>query len=217
MDFAPVAAYCEQINVPFTLLPSEIHHIIFDLRKEKNPCSMCAKMRRGALPQRHQGAGHQQDCPGATTLTTRWRPSSCPCSTMGRLSCFQPVTWLDRMGISQIRPMLYCGEGLIRNARRAQPPAGGVQSLPRRWLHQAAGGQGADPHPGPAVSGLEEPGVRGHARTAPARLGGRWSTAGYPCPRDNIQARKKAAAEASAAAFAFKALSKTVPLPGWPG
>ena len=34
----------------------------------------------------------------------------------GRLSCFQPVTWLDRMGISQIRPLLYCGEGLIRNA-----------------------------------------------------------------------------------------------------
>ena len=49
MDFAPVAEYCRSIDVPFTLLKSEIHHIIFDLRKEKNPCSMCAKMRRGAL------------------------------------------------------------------------------------------------------------------------------------------------------------------------
>ena len=49
MDFSGVADYCRSIDVPFTLLPSEIHHVIFDLRREKNPCSMCAKMRRGAL------------------------------------------------------------------------------------------------------------------------------------------------------------------------
>ena len=44
-----MARYCEELGVPYTLIPSEIHHIIFDVRKEKNPCSMCAKMRRGAL------------------------------------------------------------------------------------------------------------------------------------------------------------------------
>ena len=49
MDFTGVEALCRELDVPFTLLHSEIHHIIFDLRKEKNPCSMCAKMRRGAL------------------------------------------------------------------------------------------------------------------------------------------------------------------------
>ena len=49
MDFTPVARYCQELGVPYTLIPSEIHHIIFDVRKEKNPCSMCAKMRRGAL------------------------------------------------------------------------------------------------------------------------------------------------------------------------
>ena len=49
MDFAPVARLCRDLDVPFTLLESEIHHIIFDVRREKNPCSMCAKMRRGAL------------------------------------------------------------------------------------------------------------------------------------------------------------------------
>ena len=49
MDFAPVARLCRELDVPFTLLESEIHHIIFDVRREKNPCSMCAKMRRGAL------------------------------------------------------------------------------------------------------------------------------------------------------------------------
>ena len=49
MDFSGVAAYCKTLNVTYTIIPSEIHHVIFDLRKEKNPCSMCAKMRRGAL------------------------------------------------------------------------------------------------------------------------------------------------------------------------
>ena len=82
MDFTQVAEYCKEIDVPFTLLPSEIHHIIFDLRKEKNPCSMCAKMRRGALHNALKERGISKS-PWATTLTTRWRPSSSPCSTRG--------------------------------------------------------------------------------------------------------------------------------------
>ncbi|MEI3260767.1 MAG: ATP-binding protein [Flavonifractor plautii] len=45
----PGGGTLQELDVPYTILPSEIHHIIFDLRKEKNPCSMCAKMRRGAL------------------------------------------------------------------------------------------------------------------------------------------------------------------------
>ena len=49
MDFSGIAAFCKELDVPYTILNSEIQHIIFDLRKEKNPCSMCAKMRRGAL------------------------------------------------------------------------------------------------------------------------------------------------------------------------
>ena len=64
--------------MPFTLLHSEIHHIIFDLRKEKNPCSMCAKMRRGALHNALREHGITKIA-WATTLTTRWRPSSSPC------------------------------------------------------------------------------------------------------------------------------------------
>ncbi len=115
MDFAPVAAYCQSIGVPYTLIPSEMHHIIFDLRKEKNPCSMCAKMRRGAL----HGAlaekgikkialGHHRDDAVETFFLSLFYE--------GRLSCFQPVTYLDRTGITQIRPLLYCGEGMLRNA-----------------------------------------------------------------------------------------------------
>ena len=49
LDFSPIAALCRELDVPYTILNSEIQHIIFDLRREKNPCSMCAKMRRGAL------------------------------------------------------------------------------------------------------------------------------------------------------------------------
>ena len=118
MDFSAVEAYCKELNVPFTLLESEIHHIIFDLRKEKNPCSMCAKMRRGALHNAlvergiHKIAlGHHYDDAVETFLLSLVYE--------GRLSCFQPVTWLDRTEISQIRPLLYCSEALcIRQMTR---------------------------------------------------------------------------------------------------
>ena len=49
MDFSGVAKLCEELEIPYHLIQTEIFHIIFDLRKEKNPCSMCAKMRRGAI------------------------------------------------------------------------------------------------------------------------------------------------------------------------
>ena len=122
MDFTPVAAYCERLHVPYTILPSEIHHIIFDLRKEKNPCSMCAKMRRGALHSALQERGlnkialghHYDDAVETFFMSLIFE---------GRLSCFQPVTWLDRTQITQIRPLLYCGENLIRHTvERLQLP-----------------------------------------------------------------------------------------------
>lgn len=122
MDFSAVATLCETLGVPYTILPSEIHHIIFDIRKEKNPCSMCAKMRRGALHNAlmergiHKIAlGHHYDDAVETFFLSLFYE--------GRLSCFQPVTYLDRTDITQIRPLLYCGEGLIRNtAQREQLP-----------------------------------------------------------------------------------------------
>ncbi|MBQ9974252.1 MAG: tRNA 2-thiocytidine(32) synthetase TtcA [Oscillospiraceae bacterium] len=122
MDFSGVADLCRQLDVPYTILNSEIHHIIFDLRREKNPCSMCAKMRRGALHNAlvergiHKIAlGHHYDDAVETFFLSLVYE--------GRLSCFQPVTWLDRTEISQIRPMLYCSEALVRNtAKRLELP-----------------------------------------------------------------------------------------------
>jgi len=117
MDFSPVAALCGELGVPYHLVQTEIFHIIFDLRQEKNPCSMCAKMRRGAL---HNAMGelgltkialghHFDDAVETFFLSLFYE---------GRLSCFQPVTYLDRTGITQIRPLLYCGEGALRSAAR---------------------------------------------------------------------------------------------------
>ena len=122
MDFSPVADYCAALDVPYTIIKSEIHHVIFDLRKEKNPCSMCAKMRRGALHGALQERGmtkialghHYDDAVETLFMSVIFE---------GRLSCFQPVTYLDRTGITQIRPMLYCGENLIRHtAQRLELP-----------------------------------------------------------------------------------------------
>ena len=117
MDFTGVAQLCRTLDVPFTLLPSEIHHIIFDLRKEKNPCSMCAKMRRGALHNALAERGIRKIAPGHH-FDDAVETFFLSLIYEGRLSCFQPVTYLDRTGITQIRPLLYCGEGMLRNAAK---------------------------------------------------------------------------------------------------
>ena len=122
MDFSPVAALCAQLDVPYTCKHTQIGPIIFDYRKEKNPCSMCAKMRRGALNQEllrlgfsKVALGHHYDDAVETFLMSLLFE--------GRLSCFQPVTYLDRTGVTQIRPMLYLTEGMVRNfaAREGLP------------------------------------------------------------------------------------------------
>lgn len=113
MDFSPVADYCEKLNVPYTRIAVPVYDIVFNERKEKNPCSLCAKLRRGslhtALTERgiHKIAlGHHYDDAVETLLMNL--------VFEGRIGCFQPVTYLDRTGITQIRPLLYCQETDIR-------------------------------------------------------------------------------------------------------
>ena len=112
MDYTPIERLCEQLEVKFNLIRTEIGPIIFDHRKEKNPCSMCAKMRRGALNQaildrgmNKLALGHHYDDAVETFMMSLIYE--------GRISCFQPVTDLDRTGIIQIRPMLYIHEKTI--------------------------------------------------------------------------------------------------------
>ena len=122
MDYSGIAALCERLNVAYTLVKTEIGPIIFDYRKEKNPCSMCSKMRRGALNQalldrglNKLALGHHYDDAVETFLMSLLYE--------GRISCFQPVTNLDRSGVIQIRPMLYIHEKTIDHfvSREALP------------------------------------------------------------------------------------------------
>ena len=112
MDYTQIEDLCQQLDVPFHLIKTEIGPIIFNHRKEKNPCSMCSKMRRGALNQalldlglNKLALGHHYDDAVETFMMSLIYE--------GRISCFQPVTDLDRTGIIQIRPMLYIHERTV--------------------------------------------------------------------------------------------------------
>lgn len=119
MDFTPVEEYCKSLGVPYKCVHTEIGPIIFDIRKEKNPCSMCSKMRRGALNDAlladgftKIALGHHYDDAVETFLLSLFYE--------GRISCFQPVTYLSRTGVTQIRPMLYIGEKAVESFAQRQ-------------------------------------------------------------------------------------------------
>ena len=109
MDFSPVEEYCRSYNVNYTVVHTDIGEIIFDARKEKNPCSLCAKMRKGALNDMVEklgcnkiALGHNRDDVVETMLMSLFYE--------GRISCFAPVTYLDRKKITSIRPLAYVPE-----------------------------------------------------------------------------------------------------------
>lgn len=122
MDYSGIETVCREVGVPYTIVKTEIAPIIFDYRKEKNPCSMCSKMRRGALNQalldrglNKLALGHHYDDAVETFMMNLLFE--------GRIGCFQPVTNLDRTGIIQIRPMLYIHEKTVDSfARRYELP-----------------------------------------------------------------------------------------------
>ncbi len=114
MDFTPVKEMCAELGIPYTCLKTDIKEIVFDVRREDNPCSLCAKMRRGALNDaiRERGIsklalGHHFDDAVETYMMSLLFE--------GRISCFRPVTYLDRSGVTQIRPLIYAGEQKISN------------------------------------------------------------------------------------------------------
>ncbi len=117
MDFSPIAQLCEELDVPYHLVPVPVYEIVFVCRKEKNPCSLCAKLRRGALSTELNrlglskiALGHHYDDAVETMVMSLFLE--------GRISCFQPVTYLDRSKVTQIRPLLYVQEREVRGAVR---------------------------------------------------------------------------------------------------
>lgn len=114
MDFSAVAELCHRLEVEYIRVPTQIKQIVFDVRQEENPCSLCAKLRRGALHEAALAAGckkvalgHHFDDVVETYLLSLFYE--------GRISCFKPVTYLDRKDVTMIRPLLYTPEYLIRS------------------------------------------------------------------------------------------------------
>ena len=108
-DVTPIAALCGQIDVPYTVLDTQIYDVIFNIRKETNPCALCAKMRRGALNDAAKAAGcnkvalghHRDDAIETLLMSLIFE---------GRLHTFHPNTYLSRKDITVIRPMVYVPE-----------------------------------------------------------------------------------------------------------
>ena len=108
-DFSEVAELCRRIHVPYVIEKTDIAKIIFDVRRESNPCSLCAKMRRGSLHLSAVNAGcnkvalgHHYDDAVETFMMNLFFE--------GRLGCFSPKSYLSNRQITLIRPMLYATE-----------------------------------------------------------------------------------------------------------
>ncbi len=109
MDFSPIKKLCDKLGVEYHVTKTEISKIIFDIRKESNPCSLCAKMRRGVLHNTAKELGcnkvalghHFDDVIDTFMLNLFYE---------GRIGCFQPVTYLSRIDLHLIRPMIYMPE-----------------------------------------------------------------------------------------------------------
>lgn len=116
-DYEPIAALCRQLDVPYVIKATELWRIIFEVRKESNPCSLCARMRRGAL---HDTAiangcnkvalGHHMDDAVETFFMNLLQT--------GQLGSFPPVHYMSRKNIYLIRPMVFAEESQIIGAVR---------------------------------------------------------------------------------------------------
>ncbi len=104
-----VAKLCEQLDVPYTVKKTDIYNIVFDIRRETNPCSLCSKLRKGALNDAIKERGcnkvayahHKDDVVETLLLSLIYE---------GRFHTFSPVTYLDRTELYVIRPLIYVPE-----------------------------------------------------------------------------------------------------------
>ncbi len=122
-DYSEIEELCKKLDVEYIIKRTQLAEVIFDIRKESNPCSLCARMRRGAL---HDAAiaancnkialGHHLDDLAETFVMNLFNG--------GTLDCFMPVTYLSRKDIYMIRPMIFARESdCARVVRRENLPA----------------------------------------------------------------------------------------------
>lgn len=108
-DFTPIKELCREMEIPYRIVKTDIAQILFEERKEKNPCSLCAKMRKGALNQAVKEIGcnkiayahHKDDIIETMILSLFFE---------GRFYSFSPKTYLDRMDLTVIRPIMFVDE-----------------------------------------------------------------------------------------------------------
>ncbi|MBQ5318658.1 MAG: tRNA 2-thiocytidine biosynthesis protein TtcA [Oscillospiraceae bacterium] len=114
-DYSAVDEMCREMGIEYRLLRTHIGEIVFDVRQESNPCSLCARMRRGALHDAAKEAGcnkialgHNYEDVVETFVMNLFNE--------GRLGCFAPKSYLSRKDITMIRPLVLAPEKDIRNA-----------------------------------------------------------------------------------------------------
>ena len=112
-DFKPIQAFCKELGVEYYIEHTEIGKIVFDIRKETSPCALCSKMRKGALNSlaaqkgcNKVALGHHKDDLIETMFLSMFFE--------GRLSTFAPKSYLDKTGVTLIRPMLFLEEADIK-------------------------------------------------------------------------------------------------------
>lgn len=109
LDLTKIEELCKTLGVEYNIVKTNIADIVFYDRKESNPCSLCAKMRKGALNEAIKAAGcnkiayahHKDDVVETMLLSLIYE---------GRFHTFSPVTYLDRMDLTVIRPLMYMNE-----------------------------------------------------------------------------------------------------------
>lgn len=112
LNLEKIQSLCQELNIDYTIVKTDIADIIFNQRKETNPCSLCAKMRKGALNEAIKKAGcnkvayahHKDDIVETMLMSLIFE---------GRFHSFSPYTYLDRMDLTVIRPLLYVPEADI--------------------------------------------------------------------------------------------------------
>lgn len=124
-----VKKLCEETETELILQKTDIYKTVFEIRKEKNPCSLCANLRRGALCEaaasrgiNKVALGHHFDDVLETFFLSLFHE--------GRISCFSPVTYLDRTGITVIRPLIYTSESEIKHFVKAENLAVSPKNCP---------------------------------------------------------------------------------------
>lgn len=117
VDYSPITALCGQLGIPHIIRNTELGNIIFNIRQESSPCSLCARMRRGILHDicnaegcNKLALGHHYDDAVETFLMNLFNE--------GRIGCFSPVSYLSRKDITLIRPLVFAPEKDIRKAVR---------------------------------------------------------------------------------------------------